>query len=44
MDTLDFITEDDFLSPMEVEEMMVAMAEPHPGYFADLAAFEGMGR
>ena len=43
-DTTDFIPADQFLSNAEVEEMEVALAEPHPGYFADLAAFEGMGR
>lgn len=41
MNTLDLTITADFLSNAEVEEMEVALAEPHPGYFADLAAFEG---
>lgn len=45
LDTLDFTTESDFLSPSEVEEMeAVTAGEFHEGYLADLAAFEGMGR
>lgn len=44
MNTLDLIDETMFLSPAEWEEMEIALSEPHPGYFADLAAFEGMGR
>lgn len=43
-DTIDFIPADAFLSNAEVEEMEAALAEPHPGFLADMAAFEGMGR